>query len=57
MNQLEFISIIAVYIKKYAPKYGIKVVAPIIAQAILESGYGTSELATNAHNYFGLKSL
>ena len=55
MNQLEFISIIAVYIKKYAPKYGIKVVAPIIAQAILESGYGTSELATNAHNYFGLK--
>lgn len=55
MNQLEFISTIAVYIKKYAPKYGIKVVAPIIAQAILESGYGTSELATNAHNYFGLK--
>lgn len=55
MNQLEFISTIAVYIKKYAPKYGIKVIAPIIAQAVLESGYGTSELATNAHNYFGLK--
>ena len=55
MNQLEFISTIAVYIKKYAPKYGIKVVAPIIAQAVLESDYGTSELATNAHNYFGLK--
>lgn len=27
----------------------------IIAMAILESGYGTSELAINANNYFGLK--
>ena len=35
--------------------YGIEVVSPIIAQAVLESGYGTSELAVNAHNYFGLK--
>lgn len=29
--------------------------SPIIAQAILESASGTSELAKNAHNYFGLK--
>lgn len=29
--------------------------SPIIAQAILESNKGTSELAVNAHNYFGLK--
>lgn len=29
--------------------------SPIIAQAILESASGTSELAVNAHNYFGLK--
>lgn len=55
MNQSEFISTVAVYVKKYAPEYGIEVVSPIIAQAILESGYGTSELAVNAHNYFGLK--
>lgn len=54
-QQSEFIGAIAVYIKKYAPMYGIKVVSPVIAQAILESNYGTSELAVNAHNYFGLK--
>lgn len=43
------------YVKKYAKDYEIKVYSPIIAQAILESGNGTSELAKNAHNYFGLK--
>ena len=26
-----------------------------IAQAILESGWGTSELAVNANNFFGMK--
>lgn len=55
MSQKEFIEQIAVYIKKHAGDYGIKVVSPIIAQACLESAYGTSELAKNAHNYFGLK--
>lgn len=50
-----FIEEISVYIQKYAPQYGIKVCSPIIAQAVLESGSGTSELAVNAHNYFGLK--
>ena len=29
--------------------------SPIIAQAVLESASGVSELAKNAHNYFGLK--
>lgn len=46
---------IAPIIKKYAPKYGINVYSPIIAQAILESGSGTSELAVKANNFFGLK--
>lgn len=55
MNKEDFIREIASYIKKYAPSYNIKVYSPIIAQAILESAYGTSELAVNAHNYFGLK--
>ena len=55
MNKEDFIREIAFYIKKYAPSYNIKVYSPIIAQAILESAYGTSELAVNAHNYFGLK--
>lgn len=55
MSKQEFIEKIAAYVKQYAPLYGIKVYSPIIAQAILESSYGTSELAVNACNYFGLK--
>ena len=50
-----FIEQIAKYVVKYAHSYGIAVHSPIIAQAILESASGTSELAMNAHNYFGLK--
>lgn len=55
MSKQEFIEQIATYVKKYAPSYGIVVYSPIIAQAILESAYGTSELAVNACNFFGLK--
>lgn len=55
MSKQEFIEQIVALVRKHAPFYGIKVYSPIIAQAILESGYGTSELAVNAHNYFGLK--
>ena len=51
----QFIDEIAKYVKKYAPMLSIGVYSPIIAQAILESGMGTSELAVNANNYFGLK--
>lgn len=52
---MTFVENIARYVSKFAPDYGIKVYSPIIAQAILESANGTSELAVNAHNYFGLK--
>lgn len=55
MTTQEFIDSIAGYIKKYAAAYNVCVFSPIIAQAILESDKGTSELAVNAHNYFGLK--
>lgn len=55
MTQSQFIKEIAKYVQKYAPQFGIKVCSPIIAQAILESASGTSELAVNACNYFGLK--
>lgn len=55
MDNQKFISEIAGYVKKYAYLYGITVHSPIIAQALLESASGTSELAVNAHNYFGLK--
>lgn len=51
----DFISEIAKYVQKYAPQYGILVCSPVIAQAILESGHGKSELAVNANNFFGLK--
>lgn len=50
-----FIETVASFVKKYAPKYQIQVYSPIIAQAILESGSGTSELAVNANNILGLK--
>lgn len=52
---MNFIDEIASYVQKYAQLYGIKVHSPIIAQAILESAKGTSELAVNANNFFGLK--
>ena len=54
MTQEQFIAEIAKYVQKYAPQYGIAVCSPIIAQACLESAYGTSKKA-KYHNYFGLK--
>lgn len=52
---MSFIDEIAKYVQTYSLQYGINVCSPIIAQAVLESASGTSELAVNAHNYFGLK--
>lgn len=55
MTHKEFIEVIAKYVIKYADGYGIKVHSPIIAQAILESGWGGSTLASKYNNFFGLK--
>ena len=55
MNNNEFIEQIANCVEKYAYVYGIEVHSPIIAQAIVESGWGKSSLASKYHNYFGLK--
>lgn len=55
MTHKEFIEVIAKYVIKYANDYGIKVHSPIIAQAILESGWGDSTLASKYNNFFGLK--
>lgn len=55
MTNQEFIEQIAKYVQKYASSYGILVHSPIIAQAILESGWGKSKLASTYNNYFGLK--
>ena len=54
-SKRKFVIQIANYVRKYAPKYGIKVYSPIIAQAIHESGWGESSLSAKYHNYFGLK--
>lgn len=55
MTQNEFIDSVAKYVIKYSNIYDVKVNSPIIAQAILESSFGTSELATKANNFFGIK--
>ena len=55
MSNQEFITDIAACVQKYAASYGILIHSPIIAQAILESGWGKSKLAATYHNYFGLK--
>lgn len=55
MTKQEFMDSIAKYVRKYAKQYGICVHSPIIAQAILESGWCQSKLAAQYHNYFGLK--
>ena len=55
MDKENFIQKVAEKVRKYAPLYGIEVHSPIIAQAILESGWGSSALASKYNNYFGLK--
>ena len=55
MDKEVFIQKVAEKVSKYAPLYGISVHSPIIAQAIIESGWGKSGLASKYHNYFGLK--
>lgn len=54
MTNQEFIKTIAPIVQKMARKYGYGVPSAIIAQACLESAYGTSAKAKH-HNYFGLK--
>lgn len=55
MTKEHFIEEAAKHIKEFAPKYNICVYSAPLAQFILESAAGTSELAVNAHNYAGLK--
>lgn len=53
-NQQKFIEEIAPIVQKYVQQYGYGVASAVIAQACLESAYGTSNKAKH-HNYFGLK--
>ncbi len=54
MTHEQFIEEIGAAVQLLVPEYGIMVCSPIIAQAILESAWGTSNKAL-FHNYFGLK--
>ena len=54
-EQKNFIEKIAAAVNKYKDGYNIKVASPIIAQAIIESGWGESQLAAKYNKYFGLK--
>lgn len=55
MSAASFISQIGPIVQKYAALYGYRFPSAIIAQACIESGYGTSSLAYKWHNYFGIK--
>lgn len=54
-QQKQFINEIAYIIQEEAKARGYKVCSPIIAQACIESAYGTSSLGYRWHNYFGMK--
>lgn len=53
-KQKDFVEMIYNNLKEYAPRYHLKCYPVIIAQAILESGWGNSYLA-HKNNFFGLK--
>ena len=55
MSREEFIETMGTIIKEEASFRGYKYPSAILAQAILESGFGTSELSYRANNYFGMK--
>lgn len=54
MNKEEFIEAIGNIVVRIAPEFNILAPSAVIAQACLESAYGTSDKA-KYHNYFGLK--
>lgn len=54
-QRTDFIEQIAPIIQQYCEAYGYKFPSAIIAQACVESGFGTSSLAWKYHNYFGIK--
>ena len=53
-KQKEFVDMIYNLLKVYAPRYHLKCYPVIIAQSIMESGWGQSYLAKK-NNFFGLK--
>lgn len=51
----QFIELIGPIIQEEAKARGYKVCSPVIAQACIESAFGTSSLGYRWHNYFGMK--
>ena len=51
----QFIAEIAPIIQKVAKERGYLICSTVIAQACIESAYGTSSLGYKYHNYFGMK--
>ena len=51
----QFIELIGPIIQEETKARGYKVCSPIIAQACIESAFGTSSLGYRWHNYFGMK--
>lgn len=51
----QFISVIGSVIQEEAKARGYQICSPIIAQACIESAFGTSQLGYRWHNYFGMK--
>ena len=56
MTPKEFIAKVKDPIKKEAAAHGIKCPGAVIAQAALESGWGSSGLTVKANNLFGIKA-
>ena len=54
VSEKKFISNVFASVKKYAHWYNIRSFSPVIAQCIIESDWGNSELARNANNYFNI---
>ena len=55
IEQQNFISKVYNECNKYADKYNILCSIAVTSQAILESGWGKSQLAAKYNNYFGMK--
>lgn len=53
--QKNFISLIYANCELFADDYGIKCIPAIVGQAIIESNWGKSQLASKYYNYFGMK--
>ena len=56
MTEQEFVKMISAYAVSDMVASGV-LASVTIAQAILESGYGTTDLAKNANNFFGMKCV